>query len=136
MTPPEDAALHIVRQWIEKADGDFQAGKRLLSPEDPLCSQACFCAQQAAEKYLKALLSWHRIEFPKTHSIEQLLDLLATECPEIAANLDDATTLTSYGVDIRYPGDQPEPSLDESKYALELAQKVCDTVRSVLPGIS
>ncbi|HOE12382.1 MAG TPA: HEPN domain-containing protein [bacterium] len=34
----------------------------------PFLYPACFHAQQAAEKYLNALLTWHQIEFPKTHS--------------------------------------------------------------------
>lgn len=56
-------------------------------------------------------------EFPKTHAIEQLLDLLKEADVKTASSLKDAVVLTPYGVDIRYPGDQPEPTLEEANEA-------------------
>lgn len=44
--------------------------------------------------------------------------------PDTALILKDTAVLTPYGVDIRYPGDQPEPNLEETRQAVELAQKV------------
>jgi HEPN domain-containing protein len=38
----------------------------------------CFYAQQAAEKALKAACIYREVEFPKTHSITLLLDILET----------------------------------------------------------
>jgi len=43
--------------------------------------------------------------------------------------------LTPYGVDIRYPGDQPEPNLEEAREAVELARIVRDTVMDRLKEI-
>jgi len=113
MRPPEEVKKEIVRQWLAKAEQDMKAGEALLAAEPPFLYPACFHAQQAAEKYLKALLTWHQIEFPKTHAIEQLLDLVKEADAEIASSLRDAVVLTPYSVDIRYPGDQPEPNLEE-----------------------
>jgi|GEM_PF-3583435 len=39
-------------------------------------------------------------------------------------------------LDIRYPGGQPEPDLEEARRALELARMVRDAVLPVLPGPS
>lgn len=69
----------------------------LLAAEPPFLYPSCFHAQQASEKYLKALLTWHQ---------------------------KDTAALTPYGVDIRHPGDQPEPNLEETRQAVELARKV------------
>jgi HEPN domain-containing protein len=107
----------------------------LVAAEPPFLYPACFHAQQAAEKYLKALLTWHQIEFPKTHAIEQLLDLVKQADAETASSLRDAVALTPYGVDIRYPGDQPEPSLEEARDAVEVARRVRDAVTNRLRGI-
>jgi HEPN domain-containing protein len=135
MRPPEEVKKEIVRQWLAKAEEDLEAAESLLSQEQPLLFPSSFHAQQAAEKYLKALLTWHQIEFPKTHAIERLLDLVKDAEPETASSLRDAVALTPYGVDIRYPGDQPEPNLEEAREAVELARIVRDTVMDRLKEI-
>lgn len=123
----------IVRQWVAKAEQDIKASEALLEAEPPFLYPSCFHAQQAAEKYLKALLTWHQIEFPKTHAIEQLLDLAKQADAETAASLKDAAVLSPYGVDIRNPGEQPEPNLEETQQAVELARKVRNSVMNALP---
>jgi len=133
MRPPEEIKKILVSQWLHKAEQDMKAGEALLSADPPFLYPACFHAQQAAEKYLKAFLTWHQIEFPKTHNIERLLDLLKQAEPETAAALSEADELTPYGVDIRYPGDQPEPDLAATCRAVELARTVRDTVLPNLP---
>mgnify|MGYP000307964815 CR=1 FL=1 len=42
-------------------------------------STICFHAQQAVEKYLKAFLILHDIDFPRTHDVDYLL----LECRKI-----------------------------------------------------
>ncbi len=44
-----------VLEWMEKADEDLEAARRLLSGE-PLTAPAAFHCQQASEKALKAFL--------------------------------------------------------------------------------
>ena len=133
MRPPEEVKKVIVRQWLDKAEQDMKASEALLAAEPPFPYAACFHAQQAAEKYLKALLTWYQIEFPKTHAVEQLLHLLSHADAVRASSLTGASVLSPYAVDIRYPGDQPEPDLKEAHRAAELARKVRDAVLSSLP---
>jgi len=125
--------MELVRQWLGKAKQDILAGEALLASDPPFLYPACFHAQQAAEKYLKALLTWHQIEFPKTHAIEQLLELLKPTVRDVALSLREAVVLTPFGVDVRYPGDQPEPSMEETRQALDLARQVRDVVLPILP---
>ncbi|MFH0809547.1 MAG: HEPN domain-containing protein, partial [Pseudomonadota bacterium] len=122
MRPPEEVKKEIVRQWLAKAEQDLQASEVLLSAARPFPYPACFHAQQTAEKCLKAALTWHQVEFRKTHAIEELLDLVALADQDLATSLKDAAGLTPYGVDIRYPGDAPEPDMDEARRAVELAR--------------
>jgi hypothetical protein len=69
----------FVRDWLKKADNDLKAAQLLLdAPEAPV-DTICFHAQQAAEKVLKGLLTARSIEFPKTHSLLLLLDLLGDD---------------------------------------------------------
>jgi HEPN domain-containing protein len=41
-----------------------------------LLEDACYHTQQCAEEALKALVVLHQIDFPRTHVLEVLLDLL------------------------------------------------------------
>ena len=134
MPPPEEQVRRgLVGQWLHKADQDIRSAEALLSQDTPLLYPSCFHSQQAAEKYLKACLTWHQAEFPKTHVIGELLDLLAKVDASLAESLAGATTLNPYGVEARYPGDMPEPDSAEATKALGLAKKVRDAVLCTLP---
>jgi HEPN domain-containing protein len=87
-----------------------------------------FHCQQAVEKYLKAFLIWRQIEFPKTHDIAKLLDLVATANAVLAESLRDAEALTPFGVDLRYPSDAPEFLPGAETQAVEMAHRVRDAV--------
>ena len=103
-----------------------------LSAESEFRDIVGFHAQQAAEKYLKAILTRHQIEFPKTHVIRRLLILLQPVDPAMVKALDDANWLSPFGAEIRYPGDQAEALPGEEVRAQQLAQKVRDVVMAVL----
>ena len=122
MKPPDEALSSIVRQWTAKADIDYRTAQRLLRDEDPIRESIAFHCQQAAEKYLKAFLVWRQVEFPKTHSIAQLLDVIASVAPALAASLADVVSLTPFGAEIRYPGDLPEllPGQEQIVFALAM----------------
>jgi HEPN domain-containing protein len=129
---PEQVQEDLVRQWIAKAAQDMEAAEILLSRDQPLIYAVCFHAQQAVEKYLKAYLTRKKVEFPKTHDIEQLLDLAAKADSAFAETLRAAAALSPYSVDIRYPGDAPEPNEEEAKQALTLARVVQSAVSDIL----
>ena len=68
--------IDLVKAWLKKAENDLSAAENSI--EAKLYDIASFHAQQCAEKYLKAFLTYHEIEFEKTHAIEDLL-LLASQ---------------------------------------------------------
>ena len=128
MRPPEGVKRGFVVQWIRSADGDLAAAKHLLSGGAELVHGAVFHAQQAAEKFLKAVLVWHQVEFSKTHDIGRLMDLLETVDPGLAELVREASTLTPYAIEARYPSDLPQPTLAEAREALAIATRVRDAV--------
>ena len=69
MPPDEAAKRDLVRQWLARAEEDLVACRVLLTQEALVRSALAFHAQQATEKHLKALLTWHEVEFPKTHDL-------------------------------------------------------------------
>ena len=131
MRPPEEEIRLLVSEWLKKADLDFKTVVR-LSAESEFRDIVGFHAQQAAEKYLKAVLTRHQIEFPKTHVIRRLLILLQPVDPAMVKALDDANWLSPFGAEIRYPGDRAEALPGAEVRAQQLAQKVRDVVMAVL----
>jgi HEPN domain-containing protein len=132
MRPPDEVKRDLVRQWLAKADEDLNAAKALLSLGTTFFSTVGFHCQQAAEKYFKAFLTWQQIEFPKTHDLSLLLGLISTAAPSLAESLEEVAELTSYGVEIRYPGDIPEVTKEDAIEAVQLAEKVRESIQGAL----
>jgi hypothetical protein len=65
MKLPDAAIVEKVRQWLAYADEDLRVARHGFSmPEPPPCRAIAFHAQQCAEKYLKAYLVFHAVDFP------------------------------------------------------------------------
>jgi HEPN domain-containing protein len=129
MRPPKHEVIRrLVDEWVRKGTQDLRAAEILARQEPPLCYPICFHCQQAAEKYLKAYLTYRQVEFTKTHHIGQILELIGTVDAGLAEQLRPAVVLTPYGVEVRYPGDIPEPSQEQAHEALALAKDVADAV--------
>ena len=134
MKPPEVIKEEFTREWVRKAEIDFKTAGHLCQSSPDFAEGAAFHSQQAAEKYLKAFLVWHQIEFHKTHDIEALLRLAEKVDDKLPEILREAVILTPYGVDYRYPGEYPEVTIADAKRALRLADCVRAEVRGRLPG--
>ena len=66
----------LTTEWLEKAEGDYATAEReLRARRHPNYDAVCFHAQQTIEKYLKAFLQEHGVNFPKTHSLIELLEI-------------------------------------------------------------
>jgi HEPN domain-containing protein len=92
-----------------------------------------FHAQQAAEKYLKAFLVWQQTEFTKTHDIGRLVRLAGEVDRPLVEVLAGAADLTPYGVEYRYPSDNPEVTGPDAERAMDLASLVRAEIRRRLP---
>jgi HEPN domain-containing protein len=128
MKLPDVAIRELVLQWLEKAAADLDAAEQLCTQGGRFREIIAFHCQQAAEKYLKALLVRHQIEFPKTHDIAKLLDRVAAVNASIAESLRDADVLTPFGVEVRYPSEAPEVLPGGETEAIDIARLVRDAV--------
>jgi HEPN domain-containing protein len=122
MSAPE--SFEVVQTWLERARSDLNLGRSALRTRGVLPEDACFHAQQCAEKALKALLIHLGIAFPHTHVLETLLDLLKANGVAIPQGVDEAFVLTQYAVQTRYPGEWEPVSKNEARLALERAAQV------------
>lgn len=107
---PTDQARLLMR----KASQDQAVLERLLG--DPVFEAATlgFHAQQAAEKLLKALLAAGGHDYPRSHDLGLLLDLLASVGVQLPEELLAVEVLTSFATVYRYDDlpleEAPDPS--------------------------
>ena len=93
-----------IEGWLGKAALDLETYQLVMVAGTPhVDSIAAFHAQQATEKWLKALLIKHDIIPPRTHSLRHLLDYLDEFYIELqdAVWIERARTLTEFAVEIR-----------------------------------
>jgi HEPN domain-containing protein len=109
--------------WLRRAKGNLARAKQ-TKPKDAFWEDLCFDAQQAAEKAIKAILVFHRIEFPKTHDLRGLLTLLDSGGNPIPEEIRKADDLTDYAVETRCPGLSEPVAVSEYRDAVALAEAV------------
>ncbi len=121
-----------IQQWLSKANDDWETVRHHLETGFDRHWVTAFHAQQAAEKYLKALLVHHQIHFARTHEISELLAHVQQIDSALARQLAPAAALTSYAVADRYPTPNPaKPTIvtrGDAVAAAELAREVRDAV--------
>jgi HEPN domain-containing protein len=121
----------VIKGWILKAESDIETLKILMERNKSL-DTACFHAQQAGEKYLKAFLNFNGIEFPKTHDIEELLEFCAKLDKRFNNLTKDTSFLTAYAVELRYDFNF-WPDINRVENALKAVNKIKQLVLSLLP---
>ena len=109
-------------QWVSKAEEDVDAARALAAQTPPRRNAASFHCQQAAEKYLKALLQEIGAVVPRTHDMEYLVDLLLPHDATLAPLRRGAASLTKYAVEYRYPG--MRATTRQMQSALRIAERV------------
>ena len=117
-------------QWINKAEEDMDVARELAARTPPPRNVACFHCQQAAEKYLKALLQELGAAVPRTHDMEDLLDLLLPHDATLAPLRRSVAGLTKYAVEYRYPG--MRATTRQMQSALRIAERVGTELRDRL----
>ena len=100
----------VVRGWLRKAESDEKAIKASL--DAGVFDIACFHAQQAAEKALKAYLAYAGVDFPFTHNLSKLTDSCSAVDPAFSELSDKVEVLTPFAVELRYDADFWPPRED------------------------
>lgn len=115
----------LTRTWLRYANTDLRSARTLLAAGE--ASNACYLAQQAAEKALKAALIHEQIPYPYQHNLDALRNLLPpgwgvkTTHPVLRA-------LTAWVIEARYPGAWAEPTGVDATDAIADAQGVYDAI--------
>ena len=122
-----------VRDWFHQAEKDLEQAED--SRHSGRHEWACFAAQQAAEKAVKAL-HLHSGQEAWGHVIAKLLDELPESVGAAKGLIDKARVLDNFYIPARYPNSHPEGAPYEhygplqSGEAIQYASEIIEFVRS------
>ncbi len=120
------------REWLRRARSNLARSSQGQVTPDILLEDACFDAQQAVEKALKALLVLRGVQVPRTHAISELITMLAELGFEIPADVQEASALTDYAVAARYPGPSEPVLIEDYEKAVATAKAVVSWVSGIV----
>ena len=107
-------------RWLRHAEEDLITAETFLGHPHVPPRQVCWFAQQAAEKALKTILIFLQTDFPRTHDLNVLRDLLpeSWRLKIVLPNLED---LNRWAIAARYPDNVPEATKADASAAVEQA---------------
>ena len=117
-------------RWLDHATSDLEAAAVLLA-SDVGAGAACFLAQQSVEKALKGALVHAGADVPRIHNLDTLRNLLS-EGWAAKQEFPDLAELTAWAIESRYPGDWPQPSIDDARTAVDVARAVVASIADEL----
>jgi HEPN domain-containing protein len=117
----------LTREWVDKAEDDYQAAHRLGDKSRRFHDQVCFHCPQSAETYLKAVLQERGVRFDRTHDLEKLLIVLLPAHTTLRRLRRGLKFLRRFAVETRYPGERA--TRREAEAALRWAERVRDACR-------
>jgi HEPN domain-containing protein len=120
----------LTKEWLQKAESDYRAAAKLERGRGHFHDEVSFHCQQAAEKFLKALLEELGLTVPRTHLLTNLLNLLLPHYPSLRSLRRGLKFLTRFAIGPRYPG--YSASKRQAQAALRWAGQVRDAVRPLL----
>jgi HEPN domain-containing protein len=125
-----------VQPWFELARADLAMADLVVASPDStpeMFGLACFHAQQAAEKALKALVIAEGLPMPRSHDLVLLLDRVTRTGSHEQQLLEALAVLNEYGVGPRYPGTMLAASREIALAARRNAETVWQWVQTAFP---
>ena len=122
------------KKWLEYADENLRSAKVLLESE--LFNPCLQNVQQSVEKMLKAVLVESGIKIKKTHSINELVTVLAENGMKINIEEDERDLLDSIYLPSKYPigGILPdfESDMKTCRQCVTIADRLRESVARLL----
>ncbi len=124
--------LQEARRWLTQAEYDVKAAA--LNAREGFAALACFLAQQAAEKALKAYLYAQGERPVLGHATHLLVRQCMEYDPSFSTLQDICRRLDQYYIPTRYPNGLPD-GIPQEVYTADQAQDALAGVRQVLEHV-
>jgi HEPN domain-containing protein len=126
MKPGRETAL----RWLRQAEHDVAIARGHQERGD--FSDACFMAEQAAQKALKAFLIGHGHRSVPTHSVAQLAERCAQIDPAFTVHITAGRVLDQYYIPTRYPDALAPPALPFESYTQEQGSTAVAATQAII----
>ncbi|PIX77477.1 MAG: DNA-binding protein [bacterium (Candidatus Ratteibacteria) CG_4_10_14_3_um_filter_41_18] len=126
----------MTNNWFDFAREDLIVAK--ASFKEKVYNQVCFHCQQGTEKMLKGFLKSKKQNLPKTHFLEELIELCSNINHQFKSLKSRCSILDRYYILTRYPDAIPGmlseglPEKKDAEEALETLRKIMDFVEKKL----
>ena len=122
------------REWLNRARSNLSRARR--SMRDVYLEDLCFDAQQCAEKAIKAMFLHRGVAFPYIHDLAHLLGLLEASGLKVPKYVKQASSLTGFAVEARYPGLSGPVTPREHRRAVKVAEAILNWAARHIEGRS
>jgi HEPN domain-containing protein len=119
-------------EWLDFARSDLDVA-RMAPAGRMLLDTLCFHAQQAAEKSVKAVLLRLGVPFPRTHSLDILLQMLPEGCRR-PPDEDEIRDLSGYAMAGRYPAGLERVTPRQRDRAVAAASAALEWAEGLIEG--
>lgn len=123
----EELRFAETRRWLRQALADLRTAEVAVQRPDLDPDPACYLAQQAAEKALKAVLVYLQIDYPFTHDLDVIRGRIPDGWP-VKAEFVDLGILSDWSYKARYPGDWLLPTARDAQQAVDRARSIYEAV--------
>jgi HEPN domain-containing protein len=119
-------------EWIRRANVNLEKIKEIKSNKKIDREEDCFEAQQASEKAIKGVMVFLKIEYPHSHSIRTLLDIIQKNGYNVPEKIWEAEKLTSFSGEPRYPGDYDPVTKEEMRALIKIGRNVVKWAEKII----
>ena len=120
-------------RWLKQAIHDFKVAQKHSA--DLFSSDACFMAEQTAQKALKAFLYFSGERFIHFHSVTKLVSICTQKESSFLKWVDQAKLLDKYYIPTRYPDALPEPAVPYEEFTQNEAKEAVESARQILEQV-
>lgn len=128
MKKPRETAL----RWFRQAEHDLAMARR-LQEESP--ADACYFAEQAAQKALKAFLYRHGSRGVPEHSVAFLAERCCETDPAFQEFVNRGGELDQFYIPTRYPDALADPAVPFESYSVEQAAEAIRLASGILDAV-
>ena len=116
--------VDIIKIWFEKGDHDLGTAIITFKHIPTYSDTIAFHCQQAVEKYLKSYCIFLDIKIPKTHDLIYLIEIINQKEKIQEDWFNKLLILEDFAVEIRYPDQSINLSVEEITEAIDIAKMV------------
>jgi HEPN domain-containing protein len=121
-------------RWRRQAEHDLEIARGHQEHGD--YSDACFMAEQAAQKALKAFLIGQGQRSVPLHSVARLAEQCTQIDPDFAVHIAPGRILDQYYIPTRYPDALPPPALPFESYTEEQGARTGPAAAAMIGMVS